>query len=137
MRSFGRVSLFLCTGTVLAFWILEAADSCDLCLFPHLRAQAEAIEQMRQQRNAFMPRVADLVERLGSGQVGLREASQTFCRDAAANHPRYLKFFTTINEFNDVETKVAHHLLNELLRNADSTHAEQLEREFESMLADD
>lgn len=140
MRPLTRVCLFLLTATVAACWLFEAAESCGVCLFPDLRAQADAVALFRQQRNDFVPRVADIVERLGGGRLNLREAVQVFCRDAAEHHPKYLKFLNAVNEFDSLEIKAAHQLLDNLFRHSasnaiDPEWADQLEREFESMLA--
>jgi hypothetical protein len=142
MRSFFRVSLLVSTATVLVCWIFELADSCDVCLFPHLRSDAEAVARFRQQRDAFVPRAAEIVDQLGAGQTSLREASTLFCQIAAQEHPTYLKALVTINEFANIQTKAAHDLLDDVFRKIasdklDPARAEQLEREFETILAED
>lgn len=111
MRRTLTVALLFSTLVVFGCWLIDVADNCHVCWFPDLSRDASALEQIRQQRDAFVPAYWTALDELASGKLSLRAAVERIRRHAEECHPLFLRHVELAESGRDLDRKLAHNLL--------------------------
>ncbi len=114
MRQLVSALLLACTGVLFVHWCLDVAEARGWCLIPGLRAQGQAIDRRREERNRFADQLQTVLENLAEGRLLLAEASSQVQAAASALNPTYLLYVDCAEAHGNLQVKVAHRLLEQL-----------------------